>query len=235
MTPSPASQLRDVRRRVLTEGGGSIVALDQELSAAAVDVWAALTDPDRLASWFLRPTGTLREGGRFALAEMGVSGRIVRADHPLRLVLTWESAGMPGSEVEVVLGRMRDRTRLSLLHHLPHDEHWATYGPAATGCGWEGALFALVRHLADPEVDQQQALAGWATSPEAAQFTRDTAAAWAEADIIGGADPETARARAARTAAAYLGEQPAGDPAARPSDDPAAQPSDAPTEEPPTA
>lgn len=206
MTPSTASQLRDVRRRVLAEAGGSIVALDQELPALTVEVWSALTEPDRLASWFLRPTGTLREGGRFALPPMGVGGRIVRADHALRLLLTWETPGQPGSEVEVLLGRQRDRTRLTMLHHVPHDEHWLTYGPAATGCGWEGALYALARHLAEPEVDQQQAMAGWEASAEAAQFTRDTGAAWADAHIAAGADPDDARARAARTIAFYLGE-----------------------------
>ena len=57
-------------------------------------------------------------------------------------------------------------------------------GPAATGCGWDGAIFALAAHLEDPSADLKTGqFAGWETSAEAAEFTRDTAAAWAAAEF----------------------------------------------------
>lgn len=204
-----AEQLTDVTRTVtpVPDGDGHDVSLSQEFAVAPAELWAALTDPDLLAVWFLRPAGDLREGGRYELAEMGTTGTVLRCAEPSSLLLSWESMGST-SELELTVAPTDAGSRLTLRHRNPTGEHWDSFGPAATGCGWDGAQFALAAHLEDPSADLKAGqFAGWETSPEAAQFTRDTAAAWAAADIAGGAEPERARAAAERTAAFYLGEE----------------------------
>ncbi|MGO2821091.1 MAG: SRPBCC domain-containing protein [Brachybacterium tyrofermentans] len=100
------------------------------------------------------------------------------------------------------------RTRFELRHTVPADAHWATFGPAATGCGWDGALYALALHLQDPSVDLMGDLGAFAGSPEGAEFTRATADAWYEAHVASGSDKKPARKASVRTAAFYLGEEP---------------------------
>lgn len=65
-------------------------------------------------------------------------------------------------------------------------------GPASTGCGWDGALLGLARHL------KQTA----------------TCDLWQEAHLATGADPHQAHEAAASTAAFYRGEDPNGGDAA---------------------
>lgn len=56
-----------VRRQVHSGERGDAVAvrLERRYPAGAADVWDALTDPERLARWFLPVSGDLRPGGRF--------------------------------------------------------------------------------------------------------------------------------------------------------------------------
>lgn len=99
-------------------------------------------------------------------------------------------------------------TRFTLRHSVPDDAHWKTFGPAATGCGWDGALYALALHLEDPSADLLPRLGRFAASPEGADFTHATADAWFEAHVASGADKKPARKASVRTAAFYLGEEP---------------------------
>lgn len=100
------------------------------------------------------------------------------------------------------------RTRFTLRHTVPADAHWAHFGPAATGCGWDAALYGLALHLEDPSADVMPRLSRFAASPEGADFTRATAEAWFEAHIATGVDKKPARKASVRTAAFYLGEEP---------------------------
>ncbi|HEX7351074.1 SRPBCC domain-containing protein [Brachybacterium sp.] len=100
------------------------------------------------------------------------------------------------------------RTRFTLRHTVPADAHWAHFGPAATGCGWDAALYALALHLEDPSADLMPRLSRFAASPEGAEFTRATAEAWFEAHVATGVDKKPARKASVRTAAVYLGEEP---------------------------
>lgn len=119
----------------------------------------------------------------------------------------------PGTDAEAGTGSEATstggpRTRFELRHTVPADAHWATFGPAATGCGWDGALYALALHLQDPSVDLMGDLGAFAGSPEGAEFTRATADAWFEAHVAAGSDKKPARKASVRTAAFYLGEEP---------------------------
>lgn len=228
MTPStvtPDSQLDDVTRTVSPAKNGNIVSLAQSFAVAPEELWSALTSGDRLAAWFGRASGEVVSGGRFELPDMETSGRVLTAEIPHRLLLTWEFAKSV-SEMELLVtpeepaapgaagedGARGDgseqRTRFELRHTVPADAHWATFGPAATGCGWDGALYGLALHLEDPSAALLPQLGAFASSPEGAAFTRATADAWYAAHVASGADRKPARKASVRTAAFYLGEEP---------------------------
>lgn len=99
-------------------------------------------------------------------------------------------------------------SRFTLRHTVPEDAHWKTFGPAATGLGWDAALYALALHLQDPSVDLIPQLGDFAGSEEGEEFTRATAEAWFEAHIATGVDKKPARKASVRTADFYLGEEP---------------------------
>lgn len=219
MTPStvtPDSQLRDVTRTVSPAKNGNTVSLAQSFAVAPEELWSALTSGDRLAVWFGRASGEVVEGGRFELPDMETSGRVLTVDAPHRLLLTWEFAKSV-SEMELLVtpeeadedaAEDEQRSRFELRHTVPADAHWATFGPAATGCGWDGALYGLALHLEDPSAALLPTLGAFASSPEGAAFTRATADAWYEAHVASGADRKPARKASVRTAAFYLGEEP---------------------------
>src|ERR1700735_3831373 len=88
---------------------GTMRALDQDRGAVRVedvydtdinDLWAACTDPERLARWIAEVSGDLQIGGtihaRFTSTWTG-SGRIEACDSPHYLLLTME----PGTEDEM--------------------------------------------------------------------------------------------------------------------------------------
>ena len=95
------------------------------------------------------------------------------------------------------------------LEHIVHasdvDAHWAQYGPAAVGVGWDLTLNGLSLHIegAGP-VDHKKAHA-WMTSEEGKAFMRASAEAWGAAHILAGENPEVANGMAKRTAAFYTG------------------------------
>ena len=236
--PTPESQLTEVTRTVTPAKNGNTVSLAQTFSADPEELWSALTIGSHLEVWFGRASGEAVEGGTFELPDMETRGTVLTADAPHRLLLTWEigksSSEMellvtpvedaePGiatetkteTETESAAGEgsgaasaAGPRTRFELRHTVPADAHWATFGPAATGCGWDGALYALALHLQDPSADLMADLGSFAGSPEGAEFTRATADAWYEAHVASGADKKPARKASVRTAAFYLGEEP---------------------------
>jgi uncharacterized protein YndB with AHSA1/START domain len=208
MTLTPTAQLTAVTRTVSPAPRGNAVVLSQTFEAAPEQVWEALTSAERLARWFGTARGEVVPGGRYALPEMETEGRLVEVDPPHRLVLTWEY-GKSSSDLELLLATAEEGggTTFTLRHTVPADAHWATFGPGATGCGWDGALLGLAEHLRDPGADLLPRLAAFAGSPEGAEFTRATAEAWYEAHVAGGADRKPARKASVRTVAAYLDEE----------------------------
>ncbi|WP_338074824.1 SRPBCC domain-containing protein [Brachybacterium muris] len=229
MLATPDSQLTDVTRKVersdritgagatpdaapgpgTATAGGWVVSLAQDVTASPEDVWAALTDPARIALYFGEVTGELREGGEYSIPMMGSSGPVLRVVQPELIALGWGGEGS-ASRLELRIAPSADGTgsRFELRHLVPADEQWDTFGPAATGCGWDGALLGLARHLQQPATAWTTEMAGFETSTEGREFVTATSELWQQAHLAAGADPQHAHEVAARTAAFYRGEDP---------------------------
>lgn len=201
------------RRVVPTEVRGipaRVVTASRTYRADLREVWDALTSAERLPRWFAPVSGELRLGGRYQV-EGNASGEIQACEAPRLFEVTWEFMGAT-SWLAVELAETAEGTRLELRHtqHTDND-FWTQFGPGAVGVGWDLSLLGLGQHLAGaPDVDPAQVEA-WSLSEEGKAFSTGCAEGWAAADIAAGADPETARAAGAATAAFYRGES--GEPA----------------------
>lgn len=201
------AELDRARRRVerLSDHGGPgndedlyDVEIRRTYDADPAEVWDACTNPERIARWFSPVTGDLRPGGRYAI-DGNASGAITECDPPRRLALDWEFGDHALSWVTLELNPVGDRTELVLRHRQPRTEHWATYGPGATGVGWELAVLGLAMHLAG----SAKPAAEFEASPEARQFTRRSATLWGEAHEAAGAPASVATKAARATADAF--------------------------------
>lgn len=179
------------------------VTLERVYDVTIEDLWDALTNGERLSSWFTPISGDLKLHGHYQL-EGNAGGEILVCDQPKHFRLTWVF-GEDTSWVDVLLSSGEaGRTRLKLTHTAHVTEHWATYGPSATGIGWEMSLLGLDHHVmkpTEPKIDE----AAFAASPEGKAFATGSGEAWAEAAIKGGEDPDSAMAAAQRTIGFYTG------------------------------
>lgn len=166
------------------------------------DLWSTLTEPERLARWFLPIEGDLAVGGKYQL--IGNAGGTVEACRaPERFALTWEMQGMV-SWLEVSLTEADGGTTMSLRHEAPFDEgFWSQFGPGAVGVGWDLALMGLGLHLTSGAALDPQEAEAWAMSEEGIRFSTAAAHGWADAAIADGDDPTAAREAADRTVAFY--------------------------------
>lgn len=200
------AEFREVVEREYEGKPSRVVVAVKTYATSASDLWDAITNPERIPRWFLPIEGDLKLGGRYQL-KGNAGGTIKHCEAPEALDVTWEFGGGM-SWVTVRLSPEGGATRLT-LEHIVHksdaDEHWAKFGPAAVGVGWDLTLMGLGRHLASGETLSHEAAEAWMRSDEGKDLMRASAAAWAEAHIKGGEDPETARAMAERTAGFYTG------------------------------
>lgn len=187
-------------------GEAYTVELRRRYDARIGDVWDAITSPERLRRWLKPVTGDLRAGGKFEL-DSGEHGEILRCEPPRLLKVSWlygpDADAWPGtSEVEVRLapGPAGD-TEFELIHAAVVGEpSFPTYGPGAGGVGWDLALIALARLLADGEtVDHEE----FERSPEGREFSRRSAAAWGQAHLAAGGEPEHVAAAVEATTKFY--------------------------------
>ena len=77
-------------------GGKGVVRIEDRYGTGIDDLWQALTDPDRLASWYGQVEGDLRPGGQFRLhvedADSDATGGVEACEPPQRLqVMTRET------------------------------------------------------------------------------------------------------------------------------------------------
>ena len=86
---------------------------------------------------------------------------------------------------------------------------WETFGPGAVGVGWDLILRALAEHLANGAAADHDHARAWGCGADGRRFMTLSARRWMAADIEAGADPDRARAAAARTTAFYTGAAPA--------------------------
>ena len=97
------------------------------------------------------------------------------------------------------------RARLCLTHTAHLSEHWDTYGPGATGVGWEMSFLGLALHLAQPNAPSlTRRLSPFRRDGKA--FITGSSEGWERAAVAAGTEPEAARAAARRTTAFYTGE-----------------------------
>ena len=75
----------------LADGVGA-VRIEDHYDTVIDDLWAALTDPVRLARWYGQVDGDLRPGGEFRLyvesADLESTGRVDACEPPRRLLVT---------------------------------------------------------------------------------------------------------------------------------------------------
>ena len=204
-------QINEVHRSVghadTPQGEGRAVLLRRDYPAPVEDVWAALTDPDRLRRWFLPVTGDLRLGGHYQL-QGNAGGEILRCEPPRLLRVSWVFGEGAHSEVEVRLtpgdGPV---TSFELEHIAPLSPHWDTYGPGATGVGWDLALLGLGAYLSGSPIADP---AAFETSPEAREFATRSSEAWGAALRATGADEADVARMVRNTTAFYVPDPAAG-------------------------
>ncbi len=123
------------------------------LRATKEQVWAYLTDPDKLAIWFHRPTETLAQGQKYEMYGRESGKKLMWGETTVatpfdRLEMTFTIAPMNGANSHVIwtLETVPGGTRLSLKHSgLPASEE--TFGLALSlDKGWE-------EHLAEMRAD----------------------------------------------------------------------------------
>ena len=172
------------------------------------DLWAAVTDAERIKRWFSPVSGDLKLGGRYAV-EGNASGIITACEEQRHFAGTWEFMGHV-SWIEVYLETVDEGARLELHHIAPHpNPHWDQFGAGAGGVGWELGLLGLAEHLKRPADDvRAEGLDGWETSAEAKELVRGASAGWGRASIDGGDDPDQAMRAAEATRRFYSGEPP---------------------------
>lgn len=129
--------------------GKGVVRMEDRYETGIDDLWAALTDPHRLARWVADVEGDLRVGGEFhARFTSGWAGpgRVDVCVPPRRLMLIM----CPGQEdetfIEAQLTAEGDQTRLVIEERgLPLGEL------AAHGAGWQVHVQDLAAHIAGGE------------------------------------------------------------------------------------
>ena len=180
------------------------VTLSRTFDTSIDDLWDAVTNPDRLPHWFTNVTGDLKLNGRYHVQD-NASGTITKCEPQSHVTLTWEFAG-DTSWVELQFdSEAPDQTRLTLTHTSILSDFWDTYGPGATGVGWEMAFLGLALYTSDPDFEKPDEME-FATSPEGIAFITGSSNAWAKAAINAGTNPEVAQTAANQTTAFYTGQ-----------------------------
>jgi hypothetical protein len=194
---------RKVGERAFGAGEGRTVRVRHSYNAPVDDVWDAITNPDRVARWFLPVSGDLRLGGTYQL-KGNAHGEILRCEPPRLLKVSWVF-GDSSSEVEVRLSASNGGgTRFELEHALPLDpEHWGRFGPGAVGVGWDLTVLGLGLHLRGGVIDDPDE---WSRSAEARELMTLSSRAWGAAHKASGASLQEATAAMENTRQAYVGE-----------------------------
>ncbi|WP_308468228.1 SRPBCC family protein [Rathayibacter soli] len=139
------SAISHVTGSLRVENGRGTVRMEDVYDTTVVDLWSALTEPDRLARWIAEVTGELRLGGlfqaRFTSSWEG-PGRVDVCDAPRRLMATMSPGADDETVIEATLADDNGRTRLVIEERgLPLDEY------ADHGAGWRAHIEDLTAYL----------------------------------------------------------------------------------------
>jgi uncharacterized protein YndB with AHSA1/START domain len=122
------------------------VHLERTLPAGIEVVWAAWTDPERMAGWLAPVDGVPGSGARFVLAmdaDETATCTVTRWEPPRLLELTWDYTGEGPSRLRLELLELDGGgTRLVLDHDQLTDHDVADYG-----AGWHVELELLHAYL----------------------------------------------------------------------------------------
>ncbi|WP_426623348.1 SRPBCC domain-containing protein [Leifsonia sp. McL0607] len=173
---------------IALDGARRSVTVQREYPAAPAEVWAALTEPERLARWIGRYQQTA-DGFRLAMggpdADAVVDGRVLACEPERRLLVTWRFSGAGESEAQTELEATiatiaaagDDRVLLTLTHRRVQAVTASVYG-----AGWQDVLTHLARELGGPATPQEHdGYLGEAADPAAFdaaldEYRRDEAA-----------------------------------------------------------
>ncbi len=143
--PVPAGRRED-------RHGTATVVIERTFHAPATDVWAAVTEPERLVRWIGTWSGDPASGT--VQFRMTAEGEDIEAEPvtvhecepPRRLVLSWDSSGVVW-HVELDLAEAGGVTTLTFAQRVPDTATGRDVGP-----GWEYYLDRLVAALSGAEV-----------------------------------------------------------------------------------
>jgi uncharacterized protein YndB with AHSA1/START domain len=199
-----AEQINLVTRVVGRSDDTRLVLLRRTYAVPAEQVWAACTEPERIAQWFLPVNGDFRVGGRYQF-EGNAGGEILACDRPKLLRVGWEFGDTAASQVEVRLAASDGGgTVFELAHTAKADpEVWQRFGPGAVGVGWDGALLGLSAYLGAADIGDP---AEFQKSAQVKEFLTQSSQAWGTAFLAAGAEVEEAARAVANTTVFYVPE-----------------------------
>jgi uncharacterized protein YndB with AHSA1/START domain len=140
--------------------GVGVVRIEDRYDTAIDDLWAAITEPDRLARWYGKVEGDLRLGGAFRVYleadDIESTGRVEACEPPRRLLVTnretdesyRKGQGVPpfDATIEATLTADGDQTMLVIeVRGMPLDKI------AFYGAGWQIHAENLAAYLAGRE------------------------------------------------------------------------------------
>jgi uncharacterized protein YndB with AHSA1/START domain len=131
MTTNTPGSVRTLGTLRAADGKG-IVRLEKRIQTDIDDLWSALTDPGRLASWLGEVAGELRQGGEFRARYFASgwdgTGRVEVCERPQRLLILTKSPDEPDGVIEATLAADGDRTILVVEDRGLPLEQIAAYG-----------------------------------------------------------------------------------------------------------
>lgn len=202
LLPLVETVARRVEKRNLGGKAACATILESVYETDVADVWDALTNKRRLPRWFAPVEGDFKLGGRFQI-KGNAEGEITHCENEKGFDLTWEF-GDDISWVKVEIMSENDKTHL-YVEHLAHTEgkHFETYGPGATGVGWDLSLVGLGYYV---QTSQSIDNAVFMDSPDAKSIISFCARSWGDAAIKAEFDKQASIDSAGNTEKFYLGE-----------------------------
>jgi uncharacterized protein YndB with AHSA1/START domain len=146
--------------------GKGVVRIEDRYDTDIDDLWAALTDPGRLARWYGQVVGDLRPGGEFRQylesADLDCTGRVEACEPPRRLLVTtretdesWRRGrGAPPFDEVIEATLTADGDQAILVIEV---QGMALDKIAAYGAGWQIHAENLAAYLAGRERDDGEA------------------------------------------------------------------------------
>ena len=150
MTDNPEAA---VESTLHSDDGKGAVRMKSRYETDIDDLWAAITDPRRLARWYANVDGDLRLGGEFTATVHGSGwdgrGRIDVCDPPQKLQVTmWEEEGVEHVTTAELVADGDHTTLVLEVRGVPLDLVWAY------GAGWQGHVENLGAHLAGQDCSE---------------------------------------------------------------------------------